>query len=117
MVQVQDVKTALVVAAACSWVGLIVLSLVPSRWQLSGNVRCAIAFFIAAAITRSAFREFETRWQLTGFAVAGLVFWSYQTWVARRDVSSTQWLASAMGAFVGAVIMRTIAHHHLWRHF
>ena len=116
MVLTPDIKTALIAAAACSWAALIVLSLVPSRLQISGNVRCAVAFCIAAAITRLAFRDFETRWQLTGFAIAAAAFWAYQAWVARRDVPGTQWLASALGAFVGAVIMRVVAHHHLWRH-
>lgn len=110
------IKTALIVAAACSWVALAVLSLVPGRLQISGNARCAVAFFVAAAITRLAFREFETRWQLTGFAVAAAVFWFCQVWVERRGVPGTQWFASALGAFVGALIMRTVAHHHLWRH-
>lgn len=112
----EEIKTALIAAAACSWVALVVLSLVPSRLQLSDNVRCAVAFFVAAAITRAAFREFETRWQLTGFAIASAVFWTYQAWMMRRDVPGTQWLASASGAFMGAIIMRTVAHHHLWRH-
>ncbi len=116
MFQVQDLQTALVVAAGCSWATLVLLSLLPSRWQLSGDLRCAIAFFIAAAITRAAFREFETRWQLAGFMAAAAVFWACQTWTARRNVSSTQWLASILAAFVGAVIMRTLAHHHIWRH-
>ena len=116
MFQVQDLQTALVVAAGCSWVTLVLLSLLPSRWQLSGDLRCAVAFFLAAAITRAAFREFETRWQLTGFMTAAAVFWAYQTWSAREGVSSTQWLSSASAAFVGAVIMRTVAHHHIWRY-
>ena len=116
MFQVDDLKTALVVAAACSWVTLVVLSLVPSRWQLSGDLRCATTFFIAAAVTRAAFREFETRWQLAGFMITAAVFWAYQMWTERRDVSSTRWLASVWAAFIGAVIMRTVAHHHLWRH-
>ncbi len=86
MFQVDDLKTALVVAAACSWVTLVVLSLVPSRWQLGGDLRCATAFFIAAAVTRAAFREFETRWQLAGFMITAAVFWAYQMWTERRDV-------------------------------
>ena len=116
MFQVQDLKTALVVAAGYSWVALVALSLLPSRWQLRGDLRCAVAFFIAAATTRAAFREFEMRWQLAGFMIAAAVFWAYQRWSARGGVSSTQWLSSVSAAFIGAITMRTVAHHHVWRH-
>lgn len=101
-------------AAFCSWATLAVLSLVPGRDRphtgASGNAEHFLAYVLAAAVTRMAFRETASRWQVLAFSAASAVFEVCQIWIPGRQAGLANWATSSAGALVGIVVVRSLVH-------
>ena len=114
-------------AAICSWIMLTVLSLLPGSDRphtgLSGNAEHMMAYLLAALVTRLAFRQAESRWQLIAFSAAAAFFEVCQIWIPGRHAGIDNWAASSAAALIGIVTARIVCHHierstrllHLWK--
>ncbi len=108
------VRTGLLIASIAAWPTIAVLSLVPGEDRpntgMPGRIEHALAYAIAAFVTRLAFRRIASRWQALAFSVAAGLFEIGQIWVPGRNATVGDWAASTAGAVVGVIVARAIAH-------
>ena len=79
-----------------------------------GNIqRCGI-FLISAFVTRATITNHETRLQLACWAVCALLFESSRFWMTGRWNGAGGLVCSVVGAIIGAVCARYLAHGLHW---
>lgn len=108
-------KDARLLAAVLSWAALAVLLVGVGRFRLTGAADRALAFLVAATVTRLAFTHVQTRWQITAFVLVASVAVAARIPRTGLGGAAMRWAASVGGIVVGAVVTREIVHHVLER--
>ena len=88
------------------------------RWPhygVLGNFERFVIFLTGSFITRATVINHETRIQLTCWAASAIIVEVARQRTSGRSNGVTGWLASMVGAVIGAVSARHIAHHVFWR--
>lgn len=110
--RVGPVGWAMRAAAACTWIVLTVLSLLPGEDRphtgYSGNVEHVVAYAGAALITRLAFGRLWAGWPLLAFSSAAACFEIAQRSIPGRSPGVDNWAASSAGAVLGLVAARVL---------
>lgn len=108
----KPVHLAFVAASVAAWVVLAVLSLVPGAERphtgLPGNAEHAIAYALAALVTRLGFPKARSAWIAAGFCAMAGIFEICQTWIPGRGPGVGNWVASSIGAATGLVCAKTL---------
>lgn len=102
------------VLAALSWTTLTVLSLLPGSERphtgASGNTEHFVAYALAALVTRLAFQNSKSRYQLLAFSLSAAAFEICQIYIPGRSPGIDNWAASTAGALFGVLLGRLLAH-------
>jgi len=98
----------LISAAACSWILLTILSVVPGRHRphtgASGNIEHIVAYLLAALVTKLAFPRLSGLRQIIAFSSASAFFEFCQIWIQGRSPGLDNWAASTFGAAIGILL-------------
>ena len=113
MGHVDSLKLVLLGSTLVAWALLVVVMVGPRGVRVGGNVGSALAFLLAAGITRLTFTEVETRIQITAFCAVAALLVARQTRGALGGVRLARWASCAAGTVVGAVVVRELVHHVL----
>lgn len=115
MGHVDVLKLFLLASTLVAWALLVVVMVGPPGLRVGGHLGSALAFLLAAGITRLTFTEVETRIQITAFCTAAALLVARQTAGAAGGDRLARWAACAAGTVVGAVVVRELVHHVLER--
>ena len=77
--------------------------------------RFFVIFFAGSFITRATVTNHETRVQLSCWAASAIIVEVARQWMSGRSNGIAGWLASMVGAGLGAITARYMAHHYFWR--
>lgn len=106
-------------ATLISWTLVLAMGFSASeRWPhygTPGNFERFFIFLGASFITRATVTNHETRIQLSCWAASAIIVEVARRWESGRSNGIMGWLASMVGAVIGAVWARQIAHHVFWR--
>ena len=80
------------------------------HYGIAGNFERFVTF-----ITRATVINHETRLQLSCWAASAVIVEVARRWVSGRSNGIKGWFASMLGAVIGAVSARHIAHDVFWR--
>ena len=95
-----------------TWVATVVVSLVQDRSRFTTGIAAqACVYFVAAFVTRLAIEHHESRYQIAAFIVAATILEVARSSTGRERLSLNLWAAAAVGAVLGVVLARPIAHH------
>ena len=119
LVRAEQIDETIAVAAVSSWVMLAVLALTPGisfpGTGPRGNVERALLYGLVAAVTRAMITEHRTRWQLLVLSMSAAGFETVRSRTTGRSNGVEGWLASTLGAVLGATLLRKFAHTYFWR--
>ena len=106
-------------ATLISWTLVLAMGFSASdRWPhygALGNFERLVIFLAGSFITRATVTNHETRLQLSCWAASAVIVEVARRWVSGRSNGIKGWLASMVGAVIGAVLARHIAHDIHWR--
>lgn len=98
------------IAAVCSWIVLILFSVIPAKrrphadaWPIIAH---ALAYFLAASVTRFSFQDTRSRWQVVAFSVAAALFATRQIRFSGRSAALRNWVAGTGGALLGVILVK-----------
>ena len=108
-----------VFATLISWTLVLAMGFSASdRWPhygSLGNFERFVIFLAGSFITRATITNHETRMQLSCWAASAIIVEVARQWVSGRSNGIMGWLASVIGAGIGAISARHIAHNDFWR--
>ena len=106
-------------ATLISWTLVLAMGFSASdRWPhygALGNAERFAVFLVGSFITRATVTNHETRMQLSCWAASAIVVEVTRWWMIGRSNGVMGWLASMIGAGIGAIAARHIAHNDFWR--